>query len=173
MIACNKKDNQPTSAPEILMAHVWYPYKNHIIRVDSIDVATVDVNGNTQYKNTVLKSDTSFLVNNCIQQSTYQFQQNGIVIIKDMCNTAQGDINSTWTITQTNILMFPFIVNTMTGSIGYNQAYGHVTKIDNSEFIFNTISGMNWFQGSNGPDGSTIFESHKVSISENMTYKRK
>lgn len=173
MIACNKKDNQPTSAPEILMAHLWYPYRNQVNTIDSITVRTVDFNGNAQIKNTVTTSDTSYLVNNCIQQSTYRFLQNGIVTIKDMCNTPLGDINSTWVITQTNFLTFPFAGSNTPGNNGYNLTHGQVTKIDNTEFIFDTVTGMYYFGSSNGPNGATIYESHKVSIIENMTYKRK
>ena len=173
MIACNKKDHQPIYAPEILMAHLWYPYKNQVITIDSMNVTTVDFNGNAQNKNTVKKSDTSFIVNNCIQQSTYQFQQNGILTIKERCTPTQPDINSTWIITQTNMLTFPFVMTNTVGNNGYNFTFGHVTKIDNSEFIFNTISEKYWFQNSIGPNGTTIYESHKVSIIENMTYKSK
>lgn len=173
LAACNKKEGEPIYPPEVLLAHEWYPYKTQIVKVDSITTVTRDATGNVQVQNTVTQSDSAFVLSGCLQQSTYHFQQNGVVTIKDQCSTTGTDITSSWFITQTNMLSFPFAPHALSGYSGFVPGSGQVIKIDHSEFVFNTLSQMYWFKETNGPNGARIGESHKLYITESITYRSK
>ncbi len=167
--SCNKKDAYSFSAPDILMKHSWSPVKTEIVKVDSITKWTISANGNLE-EESVTRTDTSFILKSCEQQTTYHFQPNGNLYIKDMCNSSQQDISSTWTITQTNMLTFPFKGNVFPRNV-IMMVQGHVTKINKSEFVLNTMGKISTMKSFDGPNGSKTYEGHNITITESMTYK--
>jgi hypothetical protein len=169
VFACNKKDAY-VNAPGILMSHVWYPYKTAIITVDSVSIATVDVSGNTQVQKNVKRSDTSYVLSQCVQQSFYHFEQNGALTINDMCNTSQQPLHASWTITQTNMMTIPFPWNTTSGYGGFMPGSGQLMQLDNRQFVFNTASGRSTYASSTNADGSKVYEMHAISINESITF---
>ncbi len=97
-VACSKDNSDPAS---ILMEKAWAPYQVEILTIDSNKVVVTDKStGEQKETDTVLKSDTIFLVSACNQNSLYQFRANGVQIITDACSS-NSDYNTTWTITQT------------------------------------------------------------------------
>lgn len=172
LVACRKTDSLSEPPAETLMRYAWYPYSSQVIRIDSTTTMVVDQQGNTQSKNTsVTSTDTLFLFSNCTQQSSLRFQQNGISAFKDMCNAIQGEVTSSWTITQTNMLSFPCISNSLTGYNRYYLTGGQLTEISHSQFTFKTAGSLYWFTNTDGQNGSKVYETHRVAISEIITYK--
>jgi hypothetical protein len=93
-LACTKDNSDPAS---MLINKAWSPYRVEILTVDSSRVVVIDKStGEQKETNSVLKTDTTYVVDACQQNSVYQFKANGVQIITDACSYNISDYNSTW-----------------------------------------------------------------------------
>lgn len=94
---------------DALMQNDWYPYQTHIDYSDTISVTTTDNTGQQHTRSTIYKFDTTYILDPCFQQSTYSFQSNGRLEIKNMCSAGQLTIDTTWT-TSSDQLIYLFCI---------------------------------------------------------------
>ncbi len=162
-IACSKDNSDPAS---ILMKKAWVPYQVEILTIDSNQVVVTDKStGERKETDSVLKSDTIYLVSTCQQNSLYQFKANGVQIITDGCSANSMDYNSTWTITQTKQMSFSQFVT------GLIPVTGLLSGINASQFVFNSVRNMNAFGNSTDANGNQVNTSDILTITTILTFK--
>jgi hypothetical protein len=154
-ISCKKESSQ-TEPSVVLSEHEWYPYSAEIITVDTTVVTSHDSTGIYHHQTIVSRFDTSFILNTCLQNSTFKFRSSGILSISNPCNSQTSAKDTLWSIAQNNFLTTLSINDTATtnyysrffgkflGFVGptdtsynYILTRGAITKIDNSQFVFN------------------------------------
>jgi hypothetical protein len=156
-ISC-KKNNPQINTSSVLTSHLWYPYKAEIITTDTNTITTHDSSGIPHTQTTVKNMDTTILLNECLQNSRFKFQENGILNVSNPCNIQNATIDTIWSISQNNFLTAVSINDTATNGYYFrlfNQIFGYagpidttynivaanglITQINNSEFVFNNI----------------------------------
>ena len=161
--ACSKDNSDPAS---ILMKKAWVPYQVEILTVDSNRTAVTDKStGENRETNTVLKSDTIYLVSNCQQNSLYQFKANGVQTITDACYSNSMDYNTTWSITQTKQMFFSQFVT------GLATVTGSLSEINSSQFVFNSIRNMNGYGSSVDANGNQVSTFDILTFTTILTFK--
>jgi hypothetical protein len=161
-VACSK-DN-PDSA-SILMKKAWSPYQVEILTSDTNRVVVTDKNTGKQTEtSSVLKSDTIYLPSTCQRNSVYQFKTNGVEIITDACSGSMN-YNTTWTITQTNQMLFSQLV------AGFSFNTGLLSEINNSQFVFNTIQGSSDYGTTYDANGNQVSTADILTTTTILTFK--
>ena len=162
-VACRKDDSDPAS---ILMKKTWAPYQVEILTIDSNRMVVTDKStGVKKETDTVLKSDTIYLVSTCQQNSLYQFKANGVQVITDACSSNSPDYTTTWTITQTKQMFFSQFVT------GLIPVTGLLSEINTSQFIFNSLQNMYAFGNSTDANGNQVSTSDILTITTILTFK--
>lgn len=162
-VACSKDNSDPSS---LLMRKAWIPYQVEILTIDSNRTTVTDKStGENTVTNTVIKSDTIFLVSTCQRNSLYQFKANGVQTITDACYSNSNDYNTTWTITQTKQMSFSQFV---TGMI---PVTGVLTGINASQFAFNSERNMYAFGNSTDASGNPVSTYDALNITTILTFK--
>jgi hypothetical protein len=162
-VACTKDNSDPAS---MLMGKAWSPYQVEILTIDSSRVGVLDKStGEQKETNSVLKTDTTYLVSACQQNSVYQFKANGVQIITDACSYNISDFNNTWTVTQTGQISFSQFVT------GLVPVTGLLSEINTSQFVFNSI-GINYaFGNSTDADGNQVSTTDIITTTRILTFK--
>jgi len=161
--ACSKDNSDPAS---ILMKKAWVPYQVEVLTIDSNRTTITDKStGEIRQTNTVLKSDTIYLVSTCQHNSLYQFKANGVQTITDACSSNSNDYSNTWTITQTKQMSFSQLV---TGMI---PVTGVLTGVNVSQFVFNSERNMYAFGNTTDASGNPVTTYDALTITTILTFK--
>ena len=150
------------SEREALIQYDWYPYQTHIDYNDTIFVTTTDINGQSHTHSTTYNFDTTYILDQCFQQSTFSFQSNGRYIIKNMCGIGQLIIDTTWTTNDNQLIYLLFIRDSTADAllnkiIPYGTFTGNpaldlelispvLTKINSSAFDVQQFVSYNFFE---------------------------
>jgi hypothetical protein len=157
-ISCKKSDSQ-INASSVLTSHLWYPYKAEIITVDTNIIITHDSTGASHSQTIVRNMDTTIFLNQCLQNSGFKFQENGVLNVSNPCNLQNSTIDTSWSILQNSFLTTVSINDTSANNYfsrlfsqylgffpgpadttySFSLTRGLITQINNSEFVFNNI----------------------------------
>ena len=169
-VACKKNNNDNTAVPAdlstLLMQHTWYAYGIRQIKTDSMNIETIDTLGNSTTVDTVLTSDTAYLLSGCIYASNYIFKLNGVLTIQYACDSNQSTINTIWKFTPTNNISFRQIADTSTNIIS-----GTIIEPTNTQFTFSTTAKLVTYQSLSGTDSTgTVNTSDSITIKKFTIY---
>lgn len=179
-LACHK--NGSPGMADILASHSWHAYQTEVKGADTIIRTTFDSTG--QGHDTIVAEnsfDTIIILDPCVQQSTFSFKSNGVLVVSDACS-ANPTSNNNWSMTSAVLnsasIMTPNVNNYIQQLLysgvsgdtthGVYFTSGPITEINNSEFIYNYGSSYNSERTFNGSNIETV---KNIRVAQFTTYK--